>query len=478
MSIRKRLFFSNAAMVLFPVVIIIIIIILLNIVLGGNQHYRGWGPQGAQESDVFNHLIRLTSLEQDKLYNQEYMDKISKQTDKPTIAIIVLKNHEVLYHTDTADDMAKEDLPRFGNEGYDPVAWLEGNQYAVRQHDFYFDDGSEGSILLLDSEGSFVNSARAFFPIIFVSLILLLIITNVLLSYFTSKSILQPIKQLSEASAKIKQGSLDFSMKPKSKDELGRLVQSFDEMREQLKESIEWRDRYENNRKKLIANISHDLKTPMTSILGYVEGIQVGVADTPDKQRRYLDIISTKANYMNRLIEELFLYSKLDLNKLSFHFEEVNIIEFIHDYFDDIQDSLEEDNIQVTLTADDIASPIKVDRDKLIRVMENIISNSLRHLKNDQNHLKVSIKNRPKEIEIKVTDNGPGVHEEKLEDIFSSFYQGESSRHKGGSGLGLSIAAQIIEAHGGRIWAENVPEGGLSIKFTLQKFMESGDWHE
>ncbi|MDO6655483.1 HAMP domain-containing sensor histidine kinase [Anaerobacillus sp. 1_MG-2023] len=470
MSIRRRLFFSNAAMILFPVVIIII---LLNLVLGGQ--YRSWGQQLAQESDVVSKLIRLSSLEQDKLSNQEYMDNISKQTDMATIDIIVLKNQELLYPTDTTDDISIEDLPRFGNEGYDPVAWLEGNQYAVHQHDFYFDDGSKGSILLLNSERSFVRSARAFFPIIFLSLILLLIITNVLLSYYTSKSILQPIKQLSQASAKIKQGSLDFSLKPRSKDELGRLVHSFDEMREQLKESIKLRDQYENNRKRLLANISHDLKTPMTSILGYVEGIQVGVADTPDKERIYLEIISTKANYMNRLIEELFLYSKLDLNKLPFLFDEVNIIEFIKDYFDDIQDSLEEDNIQVTLTADVINSSIKVDRDKLIRVMENIISNSLKHLKNDQNHLKVSIKNHPRQIEIVVTDNGPGVREERLEDIFSSFYQWESSRHIDGSGLGLSIAAQIIEAHGGKIWAENVPEGGLSIKFTLQKFMESGD---
>ncbi|SDZ80971.1 histidine kinase [Thalassobacillus cyri] len=476
MSIRRRLFFSNAAMVLFPVVIIFIIIILLNMVLGGNQHFRSWGPQGTQDPEVFSNLIRIASLEQDKLYDQEYMDNISNQINKPTLEFIVLKKQEVLYHTDTP--LQKEELPTFGNEGYDPVAWLDGKQYAVHQHDFYFDDGSEGSIILLDRKGSFVNSARALFPIIFISLILLLIITNVLLSYFTSKSILQPIKQLSEASAKIKQGSLDFSMKPVSKDELGQLVQSFDEMREQLKESIEMRDRYENNRKKLIANISHDLKTPMTSILGYVEGIQVGVANTPDKQRRYLDIISTKANYMNRLIDELFLYSKLDLNKLPFHFEEVNINEFMQDYLDDIQGSLEEDHIQVTLTTDDIDSPVRVDRDKLVRVLENIISNSIKHMENDQNELQVSTKNRQKEMEIMITDSGPGMQEERLEDIFSSFYQGESSRHKGGSGLGLSIAAQIIEAHGGSIWAENVPDGGLRIHFTLQKSNESGDWYE
>ncbi|WP_028782280.1 sensor histidine kinase [Thalassobacillus devorans] len=475
MSIRRRLFFSNAAMVLFPLVIIFIIIILLNIILGGNQHFRGWGPQGTQAPDVFNNLVRIASLEQDKLYDQEYMDSISNQINKPTLDFFVLKNQEVLYHTD--DTLPKEALPTFGKEGYDPVAWLDGQRYAVQQHDFYFDDGSKGSILLLNNEGSFVDSARALFPIIFVSLILLLVITNVLLSYFTSKSILQPIKQLSEASAKIKQGSLDFSMKPTSKDELGQLVQSFDEMREQLKKSLEMRDRYENNRKKLIANISHDLKTPMTSILGYVEGIQVGVADTPDKQRRYLDIISTKAHYMNRLIEELFLYSKLDLNKLPFHFENVNINEFMQDYLDDMQGSLEECHMQVTLATDNIDSPVRVDRDKLVRVLENIISNSLKHMDNDHK-LQFAIKDHHKEIEITLTDSGTGVPEDKLQNIFSSFYQGESSRHKGGSGLGLSIAAQIIEAHGGSIWAENVPDGGLRIHFTLQKSNESGDWYE
>ncbi|MDY0395663.1 HAMP domain-containing protein [Virgibacillus halophilus] len=130
---------------------------------------------------------------------------------------------------------------------------------------------------------------RSFFPILFIGLILLFVLTNVILSTFVSRSILRPVRLLSEGAEKIRNGDLNFHMASKSPDELGTLVNSFDLMRGQLKESMELRDKYEFNRKEMVANISHDLKTPITSILGYVEGIQDGVAKSAQKQKRIFD---------------------------------------------------------------------------------------------------------------------------------------------------------------------------------------------
>ncbi|WP_054861331.1 ATP-binding protein [Gracilibacillus sp. JCM 18860] len=474
MTIRKRLFISNTAMILVPLAIIILIILLINIVIGGHQ--KSWGgPPQAQNNELFQQLMRTASLEDDKLLDKQYLASLLQRKESEEIKFAVRKGQDLLYGS---MDFSKE-LPPFGREGYDQVAWLDGNSFAIRQHDFYFEDGSEGSIFLLESGDTFIRYARTFFPFILISLIFLLVLSNVLLSYFTSKSILRPINQLSEASSKIKQDDFDFSIQPTSKDELGKLVQSFDEMRQQLKESKALRDQYENNRKELLANISHDLKTPMTSIIGYVEGIQVGVANTPEKQKRYLNTIYTKAKYMNRLINELFLYSKLDLNRLPFYFENVPVKEFIQDYLEEVENDLIEKGVQLSFDANHIHTKVRLDRDKMVRVLENIINNSIKYSVKQSLRINVALKDQGPNMEVIIKDNGPGVSEEELKSIFNRFYQSEPSRRQGGSGLGLAIAAQIIEAHGGHIWAENVPSGGLRIHFSIRKSnIESGGNHE
>lgn len=473
MSIRKRLFLSNAAMIIMPVFIIIIIAFLLNTILGVGFSYHG-KPSGKSQPDnanteLFHNLKKTASLEPEKFYNQQYLASISQQLSSKDAGIIIRKQNKILYGAKHFPNLKNNDLPSFGNEGYRPVAWIGHNQYAIQQYDFYFKDGSEGTIVLLNSSGSFANFARTFFPILFISLLIVLIITNVLLSYYVSRSILKPVNKLSAAAANIKKGNFSFHLASKGKDELSQLVRSFDDMRAQLKESQELRERYERNRKELIANISHDLKTPITSILGYVEGIQDGVANTKEKHNQYLETIHGKATYMNRLIEELALYSKLDAKRLPFHFETVDMYAFVKDYLEEIEDELAEKGVQLSLATNDLHAKVRIDRDKLIRVLENIIYNSVKYMDEPSCRITISFINQGKFVEVMVSDNGPGVAKEELKQIFNRFYRTDPSRNTGGSGLGLAIANQIIEAHGGSIWAENLPDGGLSIHFTLKK---------
>nr|GGG71783.1 two-component sensor histidine kinase [Virgibacillus oceani] len=476
MSIRKRLFLSNAAMILMPIIIIILIFFLINVIVNGGFKFDGnrWhGPEPANTA-LMNDLTLTASMKQDKLLNRHYLLKLLKESGDENTDIIVRKGTGLTQATNHFQNMTVDDLPKFGNEGYNPAGIrLDNDHYSVQQHDFYFNDGIEGSIFVLNSSESFVKFARTFFPILFISLLLILVLTNVLLSYFMSRNILRPVNQLSAAAAKIKTGNLDFSIKPKRKDELGKLVQSFDDMRSQLRESLELRDKYENNRKELIANISHDLKTPITSILGYVEGIQDGVANTPAKQERYLNTIHGKATYMNRLIEELALYSKLDVKKLPFHFDTVNINAFVKDYIEEIEGELAEKGVRLTYDPSNIQANVLLDRDKVIRVMENIIYNSVKYMDKDTCIINVSLLEKGNFIEMVLTDNGPGVSKESLSTIFTRFYQTDPARNKGGSGLGLAIAGQIIEAHGGEIWAENQLNEGLSIHFTFRKAEDS-----
>lgn len=306
----------------------------------------------------------------------------------------------------------------------------------------------------------------------FVGLLLALIITNGLLTYFVSKSIIKPVNKLSEAAQQIREGNLDFKIEPMNKDEIGKLAETFEQMRSKLKESAELQKTYEENRKELIANISHDLKTPITSIKGYVEGIQDGVANTPEKMDRYIKTIYTKSVDMDHLIDELFLYSKLDLHRVPFHFEEVDLKSYLVDYIEELRFDIEKDGVVVSFHAErDISYIVMADREQLKRVITNIVQNSLKHMNKIEERIHVSLSLKEEDVLIQVQDNGIGIPKEDLPYIFDRFYRADPSRNRatGGSGLGLAIVKRIVEEHGCEIWAESKLGEGTSIFFTLKK---------
>ncbi|WP_223591833.1 sensor histidine kinase [Neobacillus bataviensis] len=483
MSIRKSLFLSNAAMVIMPTLIFILYFALLNVLFSGdfkllsNNYHRGWQTgTGGQNIELFNQLKKTASLEEEKFSNPSFQVTLSMELEDKNAGIIIRKSKKVLFSSDNVSKLQKEKLPAFGNEGYQPMVRLGQQPYSIRQHDFYFKDGTEGTILLLDKGVPFIQFARRFFPMIFIGFVLILVLTNSVLSYLMSRRILKPINQMSEAASKISAGNLDFHLEPIRKDELGKLVKSFDEMRKKLKKSADLREQYENNRRELIANISHDLKTPITSIRGYVEGIKDGVANTKEKLERYLDTIHVKATHMDRLINELFLFSKLDVNSVPFNFEKVELNLFLEDYLEEIRLDLSDEGTQIVMVTN-FRIAVFIDRDKIIRVINNIIFNSVKYIEKGKCRIQISFKEQGKMVKVSICDNGPGVPADEIANIFDRFYRGDPSRSSdtGGSGLGLAIAAQIIQAHGGEIWAENSSGGGLSIHFTLPRSNGKGD---
>ncbi|MFQ3545549.1 ATP-binding protein [Halobacillus rhizosphaerae] len=485
MTIRKRLFISNAAMILMPIIMLILYVILLNLFFGNelrtftNQFHQGWKSQPAvEDNETFTNLKKTASLHSEKLITKAYLDPLSDNLQQDHSGIVVRKENQVVYQSEILENTMGEKLPSFGNEGYNPMVWAGHHQYSIRQHDFFFKDGTKGSVYLINKNERFFHFARRFFPMIFIGIFLIVVLTNIILSYLMARRILQPVRQLSEAADKISEGNLDFYMESKNKDELGKLVNTFDDMRGKLKESLELREHYENNRKELIASISHDLKTPLTSIRGYVEGIQDGVAKTEDKLERYLGTIRSKAEYMDRLINELFLYSKLDLKKEPFNFEKVKISPFIEDYVEELKFELAQENVQVSLNVQKTAHAIvSIDRNKMIRVLNNILNNSVNYVENGKGRIEIDVNEQEETVMIRISDNGSGVSMEEISNIFNRFYRSDPSRSSktGGSGLGLAIALQIIKAHGGEIWAENGLEHGLSIVFTLPKMDGEGE---
>ena len=330
-----------------------------------------------------------------------------------------------------------------------------------------------GYIFYLWEGATISDNLELFLSLRMLGMLLVIVVTNGILTFFVSKSIIRPIKKLMNAAEEISRGNLDFQIEVNSKkDELDQLTQTFESMRLKLKKAHELQKNSEENQKELIASISHDLKTPITSIRGYVKGIQDGVANTPEKLDRYMETIDQKARGMNLLIEELFLYSKLDLQSVPFDFEELDLNAYMEDYIEEINFDLEKDGVVVTYNKNEGKSyNVYADRDKIKRVLDNIIQNSLRYMNKEKKQLRVSIEKKKDNVLVEITDNGIGISEELLPFIFDRFYRIDSSRslQTGGSGLGLAIVKKIVEEHRGKVWAKSRLGVGTSIIFTLPK---------
>ena len=288
-------------------------------------------------------------------------------------------------------------------------------------------------------------------------------------------SIVTPIHMLQLATQNIKNGNLDFEVQVHDKDEIGELCEDFEEMRIRLKDNAEEKLRSEQQNKELISNISHDLKTPITAIKGYVEGLIDGVADTPEKQNKYLQTVYSKAIDMDRLINELSFYSKIDTNKIPYTFNRINVVGYFEDCAEDLGRELEEEGFGFTYQ-NDVEPSVQMiaDAEQIKRVINNIIGNSKKYSDKAETKIHMTIKDVGDFVQIEIEDNGRGIAAKDLPYIFDRFYRTDASRNssKGGSGIGLSIVKKIMEDHGGKIWVTSKEGIGTVMYLVLRKYQE------
>ena len=304
---------------------------------------------------------------------------------------------------------------------------------------------------------------------------MLVVITTALLIYWIYRSVSVPLAKLQKAARNIKEGNLDFEIRQESDDEIGQLCQDFEEMRLRLKANAEEKVQFDRENKELISNISHDLKTPITAIKGYVEGIMDGVADTPEKMDRYIKTIYNKANEMDLLINELTLYSKIDTNRIPYNFATISAKEYFEDCAEDLHMELEAKGVSFTYrNAMQEDCKVIVDPEQLRRVINNIVSNSLKYMDKPDGRITMDLKDVGDFIQIELGDNGKGIAAKELPYIFDRFYRTDASRNssKGGSGIGLSIVKKIVEEHGGNIWATSEEGAGTTMYFVIRKYQE------
>ena len=329
-----------------------------------------------------------------------------------------------------------------------------------------------GIYLLVTNVVDVIPEVKSMITEMFFSSVLILFITGGMLTAWVYRSILWPIGKLQEATKQIRDGNLDFTLDVEDDDEIGQLCQNFEEMRIRLKESTEEKIQYDKESKELISNISHDLKTPITAIKGYAEGLMEGVASSPEKRDKYIRTIYNKANDMDRLINELTFYSKIDTNKIPYTFSKINVANYFRDCVEEVGLELEARGIELgyfNFVDEDVM--VIADAEQMKRVIKNIIGNSLKYMDKKNGIINIRILDVGDFVQVEIEDNGKGIGQKELPYIFDRFYRTDSSRNssKGGSGIGLSIVKKIIEDHGGKIWATSKLGIGTEIHFVLRK---------
>ena len=337
---------------------------------------------------------------------------------------------------------------------------------AVQEADYDITIGETG----VDGSGLRIMTKDLFF-----TALVILIFTSVSVGLWIYRSVATPLVKLRKATQNIKDGNLDFTVEPCGVAEINDLCEDFEEMRIRLKETAEEKVEFDKENKELISNISHDLKTPITAVKGYVEGIMDGVANTPEKMDRYIRTIYNKANEMDRLINELTFYSKIDTNRIPYTFSKIHIADYFDDCVEELNLELDAQHVDLTYFNYLEDDPVVIaDAEQIKRVINNIVSNSIKYMDKSHKVINIRLRDVGDFVQVEIEDNGKGIATKDLTKIFDRFYRTDASRNstRGGSGIGLSIVKKILEDHGGKVWATSKEGVGTTMYFVLRKYQE------
>lgn len=430
---------------------------------------------------VYNEIKLLAIKDPDKLCNKQYLEEVNEELQQKYSFLMVVRDKKLYYagNKKQAEEI-EEALPSFGDNtaNVDGGIYLGGRKsFLIKQQDFY-SNNEECSIYVVTNVNILVPQLKYFAIEISIAFCIIICLTATIITGWLYRCMIRPLNKLRIATQRMKEGDLDYSVKNNKKDEIGLLCEDFEEMRLRLKELIETKLQYEQESKELISNISHDLKTPLTAIKGYTEGILDGVADTEEKRQKYLKTIYTKANDMTLLVDELSLYTKLDTNTIPYNFVTVNLNQYFTDCISELALDLEVKNIDLgyfNYASHEIQ--VVIDPEQIKRVINNIIGNAVKYMDKRRGIINFRIHEKEDSVIIEIEDNGKGIAEKDLPYIFDRFYRADASRNSsaGGSGLGLAIAKKIVEEHSGTIWAKSKENMGTIIYLCLKKEMENDE---
>jgi len=286
------------------------------------------------------------------------------------------------------------------------------------------------------------------------------------LGFFLSSTVTERIQLLKNAAEKLAKGDLKTRVPVQGQDEVAVLASTFNQMAEQLQAADQKQRELDSMRRDLIAWVSHDLQTPLTSMRAILEAVSDGVVDDPDTVKRYLHTAQRDVNNLSALIDDLFQMAQLDAGGFPLNKAQSSLSDLVSDTLESFTELAKQQDINLEGNVDPDVDPVHMDTQAIGRVLNNLIGNALRHAA--KGRVSVWVRRSDVGVEVTVGDTGDGIRAEDIPHIFERFYRGDAarSRNRGaGAGLGLAIARGIVRAHGGEIKVES--EIGKGTQFTF-----------
>lgn len=471
MTIKRRIFISNTAIVL------ISLLLLFGIVGGIFDIFKNEYIQGVEgQAGLSDYTYEIQTLLRDEQKENETWDAIAVKAQEYGFTIYV------------ADENQKEQFSNISHFEMECVDILKDAELAPQEVKLYYMEGITAAKAVLQrnsqdfavyaihsasrqsmwgmSSGMFETFIIVFVITGFLAIAGLLLLSQIFTRMLVKK-IMKPVEVLEQAAKRINDGDLDTSIRYEEQDEFRPVCNTFNQMQAHLKEGMEKNAAYEKARTEMISGISHDLRTPLTAVKAFIKGILDGVANTPEKQKQYLEVSYQKACEMDVLLQKLFFFSKLETGNMPFFVQPVDLGNWMESYVSEKQEEGQAKGYSIQLAKEMQAYPVKMDVEQMKRVFDNLIENSIKYADALELLISVQLKKTASKVSIIFGDNGNGLDAEKLPHVFEQFYRGDEARDtkKEGSGLGLYVCQYIVKQHGGTIKAFS--DGGFQVEIEL-----------
>ena len=470
MTIRKRLFWSNILMILVPAGVTLLIglccagLIFFLLTHGTSLRIRN--------TEDFDRVSLVTAEIVEKHLDAGLApSELEPMLQSSGMALQVYRGDTLLYSYGDADGKDPVLLSAARGLGGDATVSSGTRQLFLKEESVR---GEPYTTCLFGTTGArdirpLKTALAVCCLVILLAIVLSIRVTNRFLTRFVFRRIEEPLDILTQGVHQLRDGNLDFRILYDRADEFRPVCQDFNEMAGRLKANVQQLQNEEQSRKTLIAGISHDIRSPLTSIQAYVEGLLDGVARTPEAQKKYLTTIKTKAEDLEHIVDQLFLYAKMELGEGADRLAPLRLDRFLRDTLEELKPEYAARglDIQYALTpAEILGDPVQ-----LQRIVTNLADNSLKYKTAPRCRMDIRLFREEENLILSFADDGPGVPEEALPHLFEVFYRGDPARQNpgSGSGLGLAIVAGAAKNCGAGIRAQKSPLGGLEIQMIWRE---------
>lgn len=398
--------------------------------------------------DEVNRLLKIASLTNDM--NGIVVDRLGY------VYMVSSNEYNNLKYTNI--DINSFKVPMDGNIVYKKILIKGNSKVGAFIKPIYSNKQLDGYIIMIDNEP---ENKRITIIIIWLSIILAVIVAGAIVKYFAQLLVVEPIEEINNAAKRLAKGNVQERVRVVGKNEIGELAQSFNRMAQSIEES-------DNIRKEFISNVSHELRSPITSIKGFIGGILDGVIPR-DKENYYLKIVYDEIDRLARLVNDLLDISAMESGKFNLNISEFDINQTISLCILNLENKIQTKGLNVKATLHENRCFAIGDRDRILQVMTNLLENAIKYSE-DNGQIEVNISTKGEKIFVSIFNTCEILSEHDLNHIWDRFYKSDKSRtNKISTGLGLSIVRLILSQHNQDIWVENVEDKGVRFIFTLQR---------